>query len=244
MYELILGGILGWVVRRAEIQRDAVAAINRAGGQAMYDWQYRDGTTVSFGVPGGPRWLARLLGPHYFDSVTHVTLPGRVTDTDLDTIAALDRVETLILNPSGLSGAGLAKLDRMTGLRWLIITAGATDVDTRIMPLRAMSRLQGLTLAGTDVTAAGLRRLSDHGRLELLDLEHTRVTDSGLAHLGEMREMRDLSVENTRIGDEGLSHLRRLVKLNRLSVNRTSVTAAGVEAFRRALPNVRVRDSN
>src|SRR5262245_5025697 len=103
---LIVGVGLGWVIHRAHVQRDAVAAITRAGGQVMYDWQYRDGRRVSFGVPGGPRWLARILGPHYFDSVTHVILLGRVTDADMDAVTSLDRVERLLLNTSGLSGAG------------------------------------------------------------------------------------------------------------------------------------------
>src|SRR3954454_5390703 len=102
---LIVGVGLGWVVHRVHVQQDAVTAILRAGGAVQYDWQYEDGSRVVNGMPGGtrwlarapgpPYWLARALGPHYFDSVTHVTLLGRVTDADMDAIAGLDRVETL-----------------------------------------------------------------------------------------------------------------------------------------------------
>ncbi|QDV38789.1 hypothetical protein [Tautonia plasticadhaerens] len=241
---LVLGCTLGWIVHRADRQRDAVKAIERAGGEVLYDWQYRDGTMRSGGTPGGPAWLARILGPHYFDTVTHVTLPARTTDADMGTVAALGWVERLILDPSGLSDAGLAQLDRMTGLRWLVIDHRAIDVDSRIMPLRAISRLHGLTLAGTDVSDAGVMRLPIPGRLGLLDLEKTRVTDAGLAHIGGMSGLEDLSVENTELGDQGLAHLRRLEKLRRLSVNRTDVSTPAVDAFRKRHPGVRIRDSN
>jgi hypothetical protein len=36
---LIFGSWLGWLVRRAHIQRHAVAAIARAGGRAYYGWE-------------------------------------------------------------------------------------------------------------------------------------------------------------------------------------------------------------
>jgi hypothetical protein len=35
---LITGGGLGWLMYRARVQRDAVAAIRRAGGLTYYDW--------------------------------------------------------------------------------------------------------------------------------------------------------------------------------------------------------------
>jgi hypothetical protein len=36
---LITGGVLGWVIHRTHVQRDAVAAIRRAGGNIRYDWE-------------------------------------------------------------------------------------------------------------------------------------------------------------------------------------------------------------
>jgi len=33
---LVIGGWLGWLVRNARIQRDAVAAITKAGGDVIY----------------------------------------------------------------------------------------------------------------------------------------------------------------------------------------------------------------
>ena len=38
---LLVGGSLGWFVRSARIQREAVAAIEKAGGGVSYDWERR-----------------------------------------------------------------------------------------------------------------------------------------------------------------------------------------------------------
>ena len=40
---LLLGATLGYIVVRAHDQRDAVAAIQGAGGSVIYDWQWQDG---------------------------------------------------------------------------------------------------------------------------------------------------------------------------------------------------------
>jgi hypothetical protein len=38
---LIIGGWLAWMVRRAQLQRNAVEAIVRGGGSVEYDWEWR-----------------------------------------------------------------------------------------------------------------------------------------------------------------------------------------------------------
>jgi hypothetical protein len=43
---LITGGGLGWVIHRAQVQRDAVAAIKRVGGHIGYSWQRSNGALV------------------------------------------------------------------------------------------------------------------------------------------------------------------------------------------------------
>ncbi len=39
---LLIGGSLGWIVRSAHTQRDAVAAIGRAGGSVRYESGWTD----------------------------------------------------------------------------------------------------------------------------------------------------------------------------------------------------------
>ena len=40
---LVIGAGVGWLVRSARIQRDAVAAIQNAGGSVSYDWVISSG---------------------------------------------------------------------------------------------------------------------------------------------------------------------------------------------------------
>jgi hypothetical protein len=49
---LIFGGWLGWTVRSARMQREAVAAIREVGGTVHYDWEWQHGKFI----PGGKPW--------------------------------------------------------------------------------------------------------------------------------------------------------------------------------------------
>jgi hypothetical protein len=59
---LVIGIGLGWLVRSARIQREAVVAIEKAGGHVTYDWAFINGTSVAGGKPWAPQWLVDTLG--------------------------------------------------------------------------------------------------------------------------------------------------------------------------------------
>jgi internalin A len=69
---LLIGSWLGWIIRSARIQREAVAAIERAGGSV----QYRSAETKS--RSWWPKPLVDRLGVDYFDHVVGAgtALPG------------------------------------------------------------------------------------------------------------------------------------------------------------------------
>ena len=121
---LIFAVWLGWLVRSARIQRNAVAAIERAYGSVDFDWQVVHAAPSGPGFdpirlgfcpddvfsvdenrrPWAPEWLVERLGPDYFGNVHTVYLGN--TDQDLDPtrvdttaimaeVARLDRVECL-----------------------------------------------------------------------------------------------------------------------------------------------------
>jgi hypothetical protein len=70
---LVIGGGLGWFVHSVRIQRDAVAAIRKAGGLVWYDWQANAaGKTLPTGRPWAPNWLVDALGVDYFGYVVIV----------------------------------------------------------------------------------------------------------------------------------------------------------------------------
>lgn len=78
---------LGVVVHRAREQREAVEAIEAAGGVVRYDWQYdsfvarRDGVSFDFPLsnsmrePSGPLWMRRFIGDEFFQQVWAVQIP-------------------------------------------------------------------------------------------------------------------------------------------------------------------------
>jgi hypothetical protein len=39
---LVIGALLGWMARRARVQREAVAAIQKAGGMVGYNWEWKE----------------------------------------------------------------------------------------------------------------------------------------------------------------------------------------------------------
>src|SRR4051794_11330094 len=92
-----LGGWLGWVVHCARVQRDAMAAVRRGGGVALYDWQsgWFEGLVSPGAGPNAPRWLVDCLGPDYFSRVTEVYLGPREPDAVMPWVGCLPHVEVM-----------------------------------------------------------------------------------------------------------------------------------------------------
>ena len=84
---LVVGGGLGWFVRRAHDQRDAVESIGRKAGGVQFDWEFKDGKDVPSGRPWAPQWLVDRLGVDYFGSVTSVNLNGMLKKSDAELIS-------------------------------------------------------------------------------------------------------------------------------------------------------------
>jgi hypothetical protein len=100
VFVIVLGAGLGWIVHQAHIQRDAVAAIVRAGGVVEYDWQRSNGKSIPGGDPSAPRWLVHLIGRDYFGHVTAVWLSHTMkTDATLAAVGRLTRLEEFYIIP-------------------------------------------------------------------------------------------------------------------------------------------------
>jgi hypothetical protein len=157
---LVIGGWLGWMVHSASVQRDAVAAILKIDGTVRYDWERKDGRSLSNGKPWGPRWLVDRIGIDYFGHATQVRLVAthQLTETELIQISHLSRLEELDLHRSPVTDAGLAHLEGLT-------------------------YLQSLHLYHTGVSDAGLAHLRGLARLRNLSIENTKVTDDGVRAL-------------------------------------------------------------
>jgi internalin A len=180
---LVIGGWLGWIVRSGRIQRDAVAAIRRAGGQVWYEWEYQDGRfhMGEFYCPW-PKWLVDHVGVDYLGNVIRVDFTRRGSDADLAHVGNLGRLEELVLIDSSVTDSGLAHLRRSTTLKFLYLP-GTGISDSGLAHLKGLTRLKALSLMGTAVTDAGLAHLNGLTALEQIHASDGQFTDFGVREL-------------------------------------------------------------
>jgi hypothetical protein len=246
---LVIGVWLGWLVRVARIQRGAVAAIQKAGGNVGYDWEWNNGASISGGKPWGPRWLVDLIGVDYFDHVTFVLLtPSGADNAAIAQVGRLTRLQALfhhqsswdcIFIPSTLSDTGLSHLTGLTNLSELCVR-DTRVTDAGLLNLKGLTNLRILFLDGNRVTDAGLAHLTGLKNLTSLSLGGTQITDAGLEHLKGLTDLSELNLTRTHVTDAGLAHLHALTKLTELDLMSTQVTDAGVNELQRALPSLKI----
>jgi hypothetical protein len=241
---LVFGAGFGWVVHRAHVQRDAVAAIERIGGRAFYDWQSRNRRPDPNGQPRAPKWLVDMVGIDFFHGVNlvnfkHADRGKWVIAMKLADAGHPELLQRLPAEPPSVSDAGLSQLRRLTSLRRVILNS--TDVtDAGLVHLEGLTGIEELDLSATKVTDAGLAHLNGLTGLRYLFFNDTRVTDAGLAHLSRLTGLQFLYLDGTRVTDAGLKHLGRLTGLKGLGLRGSKVTDAGVAAIRQALPGTRL----
>jgi len=180
---LVVGGLLGWVARGAGIQRDAIAAIQNAGGTVKYDWRSTNGRWVIDSRPWILRWLVRSVGIDYFVRVVSVSLP-HATNASLVHVGQLVSLKALSLRDSETTDEGLRQLDGLTNLESLDLTAA---------------------LIGDDALA-NLKRMTE---LRVVSLGHTRIGDVRLIHLKSLANLRLLVLVNCETTLEGTQAFQR-----------------------------------
>jgi hypothetical protein len=140
-FVLLLGVWLGWLVRSAEIQRDAVTAIERAGGIVRYDWQIKSSQLTGL----ASLTLLELAGTH-------------VSDAGLAHLNRLTSLVFLSLNGTQVSDAGLAQLKGLSNLSYLCLDKTQVS-DAGLAQLSGLTKLSRLNLHGTVVTDSGMKKL-------------------------------------------------------------------------------------
>jgi hypothetical protein len=238
---LVIGAALGPVACSARIQRDAVAAIDGAGGNATYNWQTRNRKNVRQSQPPAPRWLVNLIGVDYFGHVTSVMLRSSRSGVRvaMSHVGRLTQLATLDAQGSSITDSDLRDLYDVTSLTHLNLR-GTRVTDQGLIRLKGLHQLSHLNLRDTTVGDAGMAQLSQLDNLSELDLADTGVTDSGLANLSRLPRLAQLDLSGTRITDVGLVHLRGITGLTKLDLRYDRVTDAGVRALRQALPRLKV----
>lgn len=160
-----------------------------------------------------------------------------VTDEQLATILAPERLRNLSLGRTTVTDAGLAHLAGCKNLDWLDLSLTKTT-DVGLANFKGAEKLTQLFLEGTKVTDESLKIIGTLKELEELDLSALGITDDGLAALSGLKKLRILHLTNSPIGDPGLMHLRELTNLQSLDTTGTKVTEGGQEALKKALPKL------
>jgi hypothetical protein len=208
---------LGWVVRCARTQREAVAAIERAGGYVRYYSERTDDTGW------WRRWLSfcvSQLGVDHRDYIENVYSARVWNDEALEQAGRLSGLVELDAARSCISDGGLVQLAGLTNLAFLDLEATQVS-DTGLAQLKALTSLSALDLRGTRVTDAGLEHLTELTKLELLMID--------LAWRGPVDGPAQVD------GPAEPSNFRRY---------EPTITATGIKRLEQALPSLTVQHSH
>jgi hypothetical protein len=244
---LIVGGGLGYTIRRVRLQREAVSAIRQSGGQVYYECERGDdwpSLNYNKRPPRGPKWLVDRIGVDYFNRVTQVFLPKEHAEKALAYVRNLGPIRLLDMGGSDISDDGLALIEDMSDLRKLEL-GGAAITDRGLARLSGLKSLECLGLEGTHISDAGLVYLKSLRRLTHLQLVATHVGNAGMVHVAGLTGLEILDLSWTDVGDAGLRRLEGLKNLQWVNVGFVKhVTEDGIVALQRAVPGVTVPQRN
>jgi Leucine-rich repeat (LRR) protein len=83
--------------------------------------------------------------------------------------------------------------------------------------LRKLTRLKSLSVAGSQVTDAGLEAIEELTTIQWLYLGQTRVSDIGMDHLARLVNLEYLDLTDTAVTDQGMKKLKlTLPKLKKI----------------------------
>jgi hypothetical protein len=168
-------------------------------------------------------------------------LPGsRVTDAGLAALTSPE-LDTLFLDDTSISDAGLVYVARLSGLRHLALDR--TQVTDAGMAFLAGLELVELSLKGTRVGDAGVAQLESTRSLERVWLSGSRISDDAVTSLSRLPNLNWLEINNTAVTDEGVARLSPGTCGTWLSLISTNVTSTGLASLRVQPEILNVSDS-
>ena len=232
---------MGLLIGRARTQRQAIAAIEAAGGKVQYGKK-----SVA------PGWLLKAFGDDFFYNIVWVDCRGvkQVDAPLMDQINRLDRVETLNfsgattltdamllrvanlkrliqidLSRTSVKGPGVAVVANMPDLKMLSLNAVALS-DADLGHVGKLKELTFLQLDSRNLTDVGFRSLEGLTKLKSLTVTGEAMTSKELEHLRDMKLLETLFLIQTKVST--LEPIRGLTRIKELMVNRGLVDSAGL----------------
>ena len=221
---VVIGLPLGWVARRAAIQRQSVAMVKLLGGSVTYVDEWTTTGPPRTHQPWGPAWLRRIVGDEPFQEVASVNIDltkGKVKLDDDSLAVVTNFPELKLLAINNLEG------DLRNGVKPAITEVG-------LARLGGLSQLTYLSLYGIRTSAAMMDLLPRWTALEdvvILDLEGV-LPGSSLRPLGKLTHLQHLTVISIISSQPvDLAPLTRLQFLKRLFIRRSPTEDDGFGAF-------------
>jgi len=153
---------------------------------------------------------------------------GWVSDSDLELVAKLDKLERLDLSSTRITDLGLLKLKDLKNVRELNLFYAELVTDEGLATMRNWTKIERINARGTKVTDNTLALLAGKTTITALDIGYAEVTDSGLQHLSTLPNLRELSFGGNKLTEVGLQVLRTLPQLRTLDLSGRQRTDSGL----------------
>lgn len=237
---LLLSLPMGWIARdvyRAQRETDVVAAVEKAGGYASYNY-HENVMWAEPPEPSGPWVLRKLFGEHIHSYVTDVAVvePDAV-NTVVPLLTACHRLECLELSGGKLNDESIETITQMPKLNKLILLGTSVSVE-QMQKLIQVSTLKSITLQGPVATDDHLELLPKLTALEVVRLYETTITDRGMKSLGQLPELNLLNIERApEVTNAGFAALANCKKLTEIDVMGTKIDEGCIDTLKQ-LPEV------
>jgi len=157
------------------------------------------------------------------------------TDTSFGSLYPLRGLLTLNIHSSTGTDRILLALKHTNSLTMLDLTDSQVTADG-LKPLSNLKRLSTLTLDMMEIDASTIVSLSDILSLRTLSLKETSLTNKGVEQLINIKQVTELLLDDTPIDNDCVKHLSAMKHLTKLSITGTKITSAGADRLRMRLP--------
>jgi hypothetical protein len=163
--------------------------------------------------------------------------PG-ITDASFAHLASLINLRLLMMDCTGMNGAGVTSLASANQLERLSFSVGAMSSEG-LRQVGTLKGLKALSMWWDKVADADLIHFKAMENLEYLDMNGCGITEEGLAHLVALKKLNNLNIAGCRTRAI-LKYARAWPALKILSAPGTSVPEAEWAELQAAMPGLRI----
>jgi len=168
LFVTVIGLWLGYEVNNAQKRREAISTILELQGRFSLANLVDFSAAAPVVQPPKPHFLQRAIGDEYFDVVKTVEL-SHATDSDLEKVANLSSIQSLILLRGQFSDVGLAQLGKLKKLQRLRIQLNYPLTDASLEHLKDLTKLRHLSFSSSSMTFDDIKSLELLKKLESLE---------------------------------------------------------------------------